>query len=250
MRHEPVQPAAAPPLTEADPAGPQVPHASKPVGVRWLNERFRHLSPQQRIRMFFSSGVLTTPRVLVTSSFGTTAALLLHMLTEAGVRYPVYFLNTSFHFLETLDYRDALTARLGLDVRELRAAPPDRRATLETGRWAYDPEGCCAVNKVAPLARVKSRADIWVSGLMNWQSPTRADLEVFELKDGLLKFYPLVDLPRDVAEDYYAAHGLPRHPLEEHGYASVGCTHCTLPGDGREGRWAGKSKTECGLHGR
>lgn len=224
--------------------------AQPSIGTRWLNERFRHLSPPERIRLFFSSPVLTAPRILVTSSFGTTSALVLHMLRNAGVETPVYFLNTSFHFLETLAYREILAERLGLDVRELRAAPPDVRETLRTGRWAYDPEGCCRVNKVEPLARVKRRADIWVSGLMNWQSPTRADLEVFEERDGLLKFYPLVDFTRAQAEAYYAEHDLPRHPLEAEGYASVGCTHCTQPGNGREGRWAGTAKTECGLHGR
>ena len=224
------------------------PAATPPIGVQWLNERFRRLSPPERIRLFFSSPVLTAPRVLVTSSFGTTSALVLHMLKEAGVDYPIYFLNTSFHFAETLEYRTALTERLGLDVRELRAAPPDVRATLQTGRWSYDPEGCCEVNKVRPLARVKARADIWVSGLMNWQSPTRQDLEVFELRDDLMKFYPLVDFTRAEAEAYYVEHDLPRHPLEAQGYASVGCTHCTLPGTGREGRWAGQTKTECGLH--
>ena len=226
------------------------PAAAPSIGTQWLNERFRHLSPPERIRMFFSSPVLTSPRVLVTSSFGTTAALVLHMMRAARVNYPVYFLNTSFHFAETLAYRAALTELLGLDVRELRAAPPDVRATLETGRWSYDPEGCCRVNKVQPLARVKRRADIWVSGLMNWQSPTRADLEVFEERDGLLKFYPLVDFTRAEAEAYYDEYDLPRHPLEARGYASVGCTHCTQPGTGREGRWAGQAKTECGLHGR
>ena len=235
----------SPPTVTAAPGG-----APQPIGVKWLNERFRRLSPQERVRLFFSSPVLTSPRVLVTSSFGTTAALVLHMLKQANVDYPVYFLNTSFHFLETLEYRARLTELLDLDVRELRAAPPDRRRTLETGLWSYDPEGCCQINKVEPLARVRRRADIWVSGLMNWQSPTRADLEVFEMKDGLMKFYPLVDLSEEEAEAYYEEHGLPRHPLSSQGYASVGCTHCTQPGTGREGRWAGQAKTECGLHGR
>lgn len=238
----PSSPVQAPPVSPT-PAGP-------PVGVRWLNARFAGLTPQERIRLFFRSPVLTSPRVLVTSSFGTTAALLLHMLHRAGVDYPVYFLNTSFHFVETLTYRATLTERLGLDVRELRAAPPDVRRTLEAERWATDPEGCCNVNKVRPLARVKSRADIWVSGLMNWQSPTRQDLDVFEWRDGTVKFYPLVDLPEAEAEAYYGQYDLPRHPLSAQGYASVGCTHCTQPGAGRDGRWVGQAKTECGLHGR
>ena len=238
-------PAAAP-----RPSAPKPPSRQQPIGVQWLNDRFRDLSPRERLRLFFSSPVLTSPRVLVTSSFGTTAALLLHMLKEAGVDYPIYFLNTSFHFLETLEYKEALTRRLDLDVRVLRAAPPDLRRTLETGLWSYDPEGCCNVNKVRPLARVKNRADIWVSGLMNWQSPTREDLEVFEMKGDLMKFYPLVDFAYDQVQAYYALHDLPRHPLEARGYSSVGCTHCTQPGDGREGRWAGTGKTECGLHGR
>ena len=242
--HSPLHPAGPAPGAESD-AG-----ARQPIGVRWLNERFRRLTPQERIRLFFASPVLTTPRVLVTSSFGTTSALVLHMLKEAGVDVPIYFLNTSFHFLETLEYRETLTRLLDLDVRELSAAPPVRRATLETGRWSYDPEGCCRVNKVEPLERVRRRADIWVSGLMNWQSDTRSDLEVFEMRGELMKFYPLVDMTREEADAYYEAFGLPHHPLRAQGYASVGCTHCTQPGDGREGRWAGNAKTECGLHGR
>ena len=139
---------------DAPPTDSRPPSRAQPIGVQWLNDRFRDLSPRERIRLFFSSPVLTSPRVLVTSSFGTTAALLLHMLKDAGVDYPIYFLNTSFHFLETLEYKETLTRQLDLDVRVLRAAPPDLRRTLETGLWSYDPEGCCNVNKVRPLARV------------------------------------------------------------------------------------------------
>jgi len=228
----------------------EVAPGAKPVGVKWLNNRFRHLSPQERIRLFFNSPVLTSQCVLVTSSFGTTSALVLHMLKHIGYKGPIYFLNTSFHFVETIQYRDAITELCNLDVRELRAAPPDLKKTLMTGLWSHDAEACCAINKVRPLQRVKAHSDIWVSGLMNWQSPTRQDLEVFEMSKGLMKFYPLVDFTEAEAEAYYEEHAIPKHPLSPKGYASVGCTHCAIPSTGRDGRWPGQTKTECGLHGR
>jgi phosphoadenosine phosphosulfate reductase len=119
-------------------------------------------------------------------------------------------------------------------------------------RWSYDPDGCCAIRKVEPLARAKRGLDTWISGRKAFQSVTRENLPRFEVEDGRLKINPLGDWGKDQLEAYFDEHNLPRHPLEAQGFLSVGCEPCTspvLPGeDPRAGRWRGWDKTECGIH--
>ena len=157
-------------------------------------------------------------------------------------------------FDETLAYRDELTARLGLVNSSV--VQPDAAVLLardENGlRWSWDPDGCCEIRKVEPLKRAKQGLDAWISGRKAFQSVTRQNLPRFEIEDGRLKINPLGDWTKDDLEAYFAAHDLPRHPLEAQGYLSVGCQPCTstvAPGeDPRAGRWRGWDKTECGIH--
>jgi hypothetical protein len=133
--------------------------------------------------------------------------------------------------------------------------PQTIAARDETGlRWSYDPDGCCAIRKVEPLARAKQGLDSWISGRKAFQSQTRAALPRFEIEDGRLKVNPLGDWNKADLEAYFTEHDLPRHPLEAQGYLSIGCAPCTSivkPGeDPRAGRWRGWDKTECGIHGR
>ena len=157
-------------------------------------------------------------------------------------------------FSETLEYRDTLVSRLGIENSEVVTPDPAVLAAKdETGlRWSYDPDGCCEIRKVEPLARAKRGLDAWISGRKAFQSVTRQNLPRFEVEDGRLKINPLGDWTKDDLEAYFAAHDLPRHPLEAQGYLSVGCQPCTspvLPGeDPRAGRWRGWDKTECGIH--
>jgi phosphoadenosine phosphosulfate reductase len=172
---------------------------------------------------------------------------------------PVLFLDTDKHFPETLAYRDELVERLGLaNLQVLTPDPADLAARDENGlRWSWDPDGCCELRKVKPLAKALARFDASITGRKAFQSNTRAQLPRFEIDNsdaqGRLKVNPLIDWTAQDIDAYFAAHGLPRHPLVAEGYPSIGCSPCThkvAPGeDPRSGRWAGWDKTECGIHG-
>jgi phosphoadenosine phosphosulfate reductase len=116
--------------------------------------------------------------------------------------------------------------------------------------WRDNPDLCCEINKVNVLDEVKSKHAVWITGLRKDQSDTRADKKIFEHDGTILKFYPIIDIDHDMVRAFSVANHLPEHPMVKFGFDSVGCRHCTQPGKGREGRWAGKGKTECGLHNR
>ena len=196
--------------------------------------------------------------VAAVSSFGAESAVLLHLIASVAPRVPVLFLDTGKHFPETLDYRDALIERLGLsDVRLLDPDPAELAARDDTGlRWSFDPDGCCEIRKVRPLAKALARFDASFTGRKAFQAKSRANLPRFELDtsdaEGRLKINPLIDWDAGQIEAYFIMHDLPRHPLVEAGYPSIGCSPCTrrvAPGeDPRSGRWAGWDKVECGIH--
>lgn len=218
-----------------------------------LNARFAGVGAAEMLAALFAEGTLG--KVAVVSSFGTESAVLLHLVAEADRDIPVIFVDTMKMFPETLDYRETLTKALG--IRNSQVIQPKLEVVAakdETGlRWSYDPDGCCAIRKVEPLARAKHGLDAWISGRKAFQSVTRANLPRFEVEDGRLKINPLGDWIKDDLDAYFAEHDLPRHPLESQGYLSVGCAPCTskvAPGeDPRAGRWRGWDKTECGIHG-
>lgn len=217
-----------------------------------LNARFAGVSTQDMLRELFAENSLG--RVGVVSSFGTESAVLLHLLAEADRAVPVIFVDTLKMFAETLDYRETLIAHLGLTNTSV--VQPDAEvlaAKDENGlRWSWDPDGCCDIRKVEPLARAKASLDAWISGRKAFQSVTRQNLPRFEVEQGKLKINPLGDWTKDDLEAYFAEHDLPRHKLEAEGFLSVGCEPCTskvLPGeDPRAGRWRGWDKVECGIH--
>jgi phosphoadenosine phosphosulfate reductase len=157
-------------------------------------------------------------------------------------------------FPETLAYRDTLISAFGIETST--TVEPDAAvlaAKDDKGlRWSYDPDGCCEIRKVEPLARAKHGLDSWISGRKAFQSSTRQNIARFEVEDGRLKVNPLGDWVKADLDAYFAEHDLPRHPLEAEGYPSIGCQPCTskvLPGeDPRAGRWRGWDKVECGIH--
>lgn len=193
-------------------------------------------------------------RVAAVSSFGTESAVLLHMVALADPATPVIFTDTMRMFPETLAYRNTLVRRLGLsDVRVFRPDPAVLAARDAAGeRHGYDPDGCCEIRKVEPLARALLPFPAWMSGRKGFQSGTRRALPRFEVEDGRLKLNPLADWTRADLEAWFAANDLPRHPLEARGYPSIGCAPCTSPvrpgEDARAGRWRGFAKVECGIH--
>lgn len=186
--------------------------------------------------------------VLVTSSFGTTSAVLLHIVSRIKPECPIYFIDTGYHFEETMAYKKRLSRLLDLYVIDLRPGPANHAMTQNENLWEQDPDKCCAINKVEPLSRIKNKYKVWMSGLIGFQNRHRSTLEILDDDNELIKFYPLIDWNTSLVEEYIEVHGLPQHPLKAKGYDSVGCTHCTAPGAGRDGRWHDLSKTECGLH--
>lgn len=196
--------------------------------------------------------------VAVVSSFGAESAVLLHLVSKVDPATPVIFLETGKHFPETIAYRDELMARLGLtDLRIVAPEPEIIAARDENGlRWSWDPDGCCEIRKVQPLAKALAQFDASITGRKAFQAATRANLPRFELDtsdaQGRLKFNPLIDWSASDIEDWFEANNLPRHPLVAQGYPSIGCSPCTskvAPGeDPRSGRWKGWEKTECGIH--
>jgi phosphoadenosine phosphosulfate reductase len=194
-------------------------------------------------------------RVVVLSSFGAESALLLHMVAQVDRATPVIFIDTGKLFGETLRYRDALVARLGLTG--LRIIGPDPAAVARrdpTGTlWHSNADACCALRKVEPLEQALGDFIACVSGRKRYQGGTRAVLPAIEFADRRVQINPLAGYTRERIEQEFAALDLPPHPLTEDGFLSIGCMPCTdrvLPGEGpRDGRWRGLDKSECGIHG-
>lgn len=195
------------------------------------------------------------PEVGVTSSFQTQSVPLLHMVATAVPEMPVLFLDTGFHFPETLAFRDRLVRELGLEVRVLASKMGNDAFRRRYGTlYRSDPDLCCYINKVEPLARAKKGLAAWVSGIRRDQTRSRRATPVLSWdEDGLWKVCPLAGWTAEDVARYRAEHDLPSHPLHDEGYRSIGCAPCTRRTregeDPRAGRWAGLDKTECGLHG-
>jgi len=191
-------------------------------------------------------------RVALSASFGGGGVVLAHMLREIDPDVPVLFLDTGFHFPETLEFKRRFAQRYDLRVVDLvskrEATPPELYRT--------NPDECCRVRKVEPMRRALASFDVWVTALRREQSDLRRAIRLVEPQeiDGrtVLKVMPLAHWTRRDVQQYLETHGVPSHPLLERGYASIGCWPCTRPtahGETeRAGRWSGTGKTECGLH--
>lgn len=211
-----------------------------------LNRSYQPLDFVQRIQRVYED--FPPERIMVTSSFAATSAYFLHIISTIRPSQKIHFIDTGYHFAETLEYKRSLEERFGLQVIDVKPDPHHWRVSNEEQMWRTDPDLCCQVNKVAPLEEAKENFDLWISSLMRWQTPHRAGLEIFEERRGMIKFNPMIDITREQRDAYIREHDLPFHPLVAEGYHSIGCSHCTVKGEGREGRWQGKEKTECGLH--
>lgn len=221
-----------------------------------LNARFAGVATRDMLIAVLTEGL--AGRAAIVSSFGAESAVLLHLIASIDPAVSVLFLDTGKHFAETLAYRDGLTSRLGL--RNLINLTPDPAELANRDgnglRWSYDPDGCCDIRKVQPLAAALAGFDATFTGRKGFQNANRAGLARFEIDPtdtaGRLKINPLADWSSDQLSDYLVATGLPPHPLVEQGYPSIGCSPCTsmvtAGEDPRSGRWKGWDKTECGIH--
>ncbi len=193
-------------------------------------------------------------RVGVISAFAAESVVLLHLVARVDPATPVLFLNTGKLFGETLRYRDRLQDVLGLtDIRAIGPHPDDRNAIDPEGTlWSRDPDACCRFRKVVPLSRALSNFDAILTGRKRFQTVTRAGMDKVELVEGRFRFNPLFDWDLPALMRYIEDNSLPKHPLLNDGYPSIGCMPCTrrvaAGEEYRAGRWSGLDKDECGIH--
>jgi phosphoadenosine phosphosulfate reductase len=217
-----------------------------------LDRALRDASPSEVIAAALQA--VGREHLAVVSSFGTESAALLKVMAEVDSAIPVIFLDTGWLFEETLAYRDTLIATLGLrDVRSVEPLEPTlSREDPDRELWFADPDACCRIRKVEPLARALAPFDGWINGRKRFQGGLRAAIPVVEDDGVRLKFNPFANVSREQIQAIYADAKLPRHPLAGKGYLSVGCMPCTSrtspDEDARAGRWRGRPKTECGIH--
>lgn len=188
------------------------------------------------------------PDVAMSSSFQTQSLPLLHMVSRVAPSLPVIFLDTGYHFPETLRFRDRLVKEWGLELVVARPHPDEARP----GLYAQDPDRCCQVHKVEPMRHAMRGLRAWISGVRRDQTDARSGLRVVERTNDLVRIHPLAGWTSRDVWSYIDRYDLPAHPLFSQGYVSIGCAPCTRPVqigmDERSGRWAGRGKTECGLH--
>jgi phosphoadenosine phosphosulfate reductase len=217
-----------------------------------LDRVLRDASPAEVIATALAT--VGRERLAVVSSFGTESAALLKVMADVDPAIPVIFLDTGWLFTETLAYRDTLIAALGLrDVRSIKPLPETlSREDPESDLWFSNPDACCRIRKVEPLARALQPFSAWINGRKRFQGGLRAAIPVVEVDGERLKFNPFANVSREDIAAIYARAELPPHPLVASGYLSVGCMPCTSRTtegeDARAGRWRGRPKSECGIH--
>ncbi|HET7445553.1 MAG TPA: phosphoadenylyl-sulfate reductase [Solirubrobacterales bacterium] len=191
----------------------------------------------------------------IAASFQKTSSVTAHMASQINPEARFFYLDTDFLFPETYETRDKLAETLGIEFDRFHNLTPEEQAD-EYGEalWKTQPDACCGLRKVEPMRRALSSVDCWVAGVRRGDSATRSKTPKFgwDKKFNLWKLNPLAGWSERDVWNYIHEHHLPYNPLHDHGYPSIGCTHCTQPvtpgGSSRDGRWAGLAKTECGIN--
>ena len=187
-------------------------------------------------------------------SFGTESAIILHMISKIDKKFPIFLLNTHFLFPETIDYKNKLLKKLSL-TNCLDIFPDESLIKIEdpeNNLWMNNTDRCCEIRKVKPLDKILKNYSSWISGRKSYHQGLRMNLKPFELLNKKIVVNPLINIKKEEVENYFQINNLPKHPLFNHGYLSIGCTHCTFKTNDkrniRSGRWKNKIKTECGIH--
>jgi len=220
--------------------------------VAALDAALRKAAPREVIAAALQA--IGREQLAVVSSFGTESAALLKVTADVDPAIPVIFLDTGHMFAETLAYRDQLIEILGL--QDVRSMKPDAaalaREDADNELWFSDPDACCRIRKVEPLARALAPFTAWINGRKRFQGGLRAAIPVVEQDGVRVKFNPFANVTREDIAKIYRAANLPQHPLVASGFRSIGCMPCTSRSDSAEderaGRWRGRGKTECGIH--
>ncbi|MFQ5438342.1 MAG: phosphoadenylyl-sulfate reductase [Paracoccaceae bacterium] len=221
--------------------------------VRALNARF-----QGHGALSVLSHALSDPfvgRSALVSSFGAESVVLLHMVSLIDTSLPVLFIDTELLFEQTMAYQASLAAHLGLTGVKTVRAPRARLFERDPDDMLhhYDPDACCTLRKIEPLANALSGFDAWITGRKRYQGGQRQDIPFFEAESGKrIKVNPLAHWTPERISDHITQNDLPRHPLIPRGYPSIGCAPCTsrvsVGEDVRAGRWRNTEKIECGIH--
>ena len=193
-------------------------------------------------------------KIAYVCSFGAESAVLLHMISNIERNLPVVFINTLKLFNETIDYKDRLVREFSLkNVIELTPSKEDVELYDSEGKlWSNNPDKCCNFRKVKILDNYLNNFQAWFSGRKGYQSDERSKNNIVELQDKKFIISPLISWKKKDVDDYYIKYNLPRHPLSDQGFLSIGCKNCTSKtvnlSDIRSGRWNGLQKTECGIY--
>jgi phosphoadenosine phosphosulfate reductase len=196
------------------------------------------------------------PRLTMATAFGAEGCSILHMLAEIEPRVRVFNLDTGYQFRETLDVRERIKERYGIEVEYIRPELTVAEYEAEHGGplYVHRPDQCCYVRKVLPLRRAVQGYAAWISSIRRDQTAHRAAADVvqWDAKFNLVKVNPLVTWTHKDVWAFITRHDIPYNVLHDQGYPSIGCWPCTRAvadgEDERAGRWAGKTKKECGLH--
>jgi phosphoadenosine phosphosulfate reductase len=223
-----------------------------PANLSHINHRFENRHPREVLRW----GLTTYGTdIVMATGFSPSGIVLLHMASQMR-RVNAFYLQTDLLFPETLELRDHLAKRLGIQFTEVHSGLSLEGQTFRYGSelWARNPDQCCNLRKVAPLRNYLADKKAWITAIRRDQSPTRAFTQVVSWDKGnqVVKLCPLATWTGKQVWEYIDQHDLPFNPLHEQGYPSIGCFPCTRPvgigEDERAGRWAGMDKTECGIH--
>ena len=222
-----------------------------------LNKQFENASPEEILT--WSTENLKGNMAMMTS-FQISGMVILHLMQEINPELPVYFIDTGYHFPETLEFRDKIIEEFNINIHTVSSKMPKEDFEAKYGNELYntDPDTCCKINKIEPQKRVMAESGFhhWISGIRKDQSATRSNHKVFMTDDkGMVRIHPLINWKWDDVWKYLHKNEVPYHSLYKFGYSSIGCSPnvCTAPGNfaqggERAGRWTNSAKTECGLH--
>jgi len=216
------------------------------------SKAFQHSGPREILEWSIKE---FSPDIAMSTGFGASGMVLIHMISQIDPKMKIIFLDTGFHFKETLEFKKQVIEKYGVNIIDYRAAISKEELFKVISPHPYhdDPDKCCHINKVEPMQRAVQGLKAWISAIRRDQSASRTQIEILEeYEGGLIKINPLVNWTRKEVWNYLYHNQVPYHPLHDQGYPSVGCEPCTQPvGDNapeRAGRWVGKGKLECGIH--
>jgi len=208
---------------------------------------------ESQIRKYRENGLT----LFTGSSFQTHSTVLLHIISRIDKSIPVYFLNTGFHFPETMIYKEQISNLFGLSTIDVKSATPKLMQVDDNGRFLFtsDPDYCCYINKIQPLEPALNTFDVWINGVRADQNANRAAFKTEEKTNHhAFRYHPMLNWTNKMIYAYLHEYNIPKHPLDDKGYMSIGCEPCTrkisieMMTDERQARWYGMNKTECGLH--